>query len=470
MADGENAPRPGTPGTTPTTPRPNPTPTNPAPTTGGYSYQQVGSQNGQPLYQVFGPNGNPVGQQTTSMGAINNYLDQLRTNTNNNPRPGSIAATDEDLTNNVAGYTVEMAGSPRATQATASQIQTRPGQFINQQSGQLQGQTPNVTHTNAQADQAQTPEALKAALIDAVKTGKNIDQILAKFQYAQGTVSEESTVQGQLGQLMEQFQGGERPAWAAGAMRAADDAMAARGLGASSMAGAATTQAAMEAALPIAMQDAQAHLTMQIKNLDNKQQVLLQKNESRINSFFTDAAAENAARQFNATSINQTRQFSANLRAQVDQFNTAQVNAMTQFNSGQRDAVRMFMAEMRDGRQRFNAENRLIVDQSNAEWRRQITTINNAEVNENNRLNAQLASNMTLAEYNSEMQIRRDAMSYAFTATQNAAQRSTEVMLAIMDIEEARAAREDAREGALWNAAGQFVSSVVDDLDWGDIL
>lgn len=469
MADGENAPRPGT---TPTTPRPTPTPTNPAPgtNTGGYTYQQVGSQNGQPLYQVVGPNGRPVGQQTTSMTSINNFLDELRTNANNNPQPGTVAATDEDLTNNTAGYTVEMPNAPRATQATASQIQARPGQLIDRQSGQLQGQTPNVTHTNVQADRAQTPEALKAALIDAVKTGKNIDEILAKFQYAQGTVSEESTVQGQLGQLMEQFKGGATPAWAAGALRAADDAMAARGLGASSMAGAATTQAAMEAALPIAMQDAQAHLTMQIKNLDNKQQVLLQKNESRINSFFTDAAAENAARQFNATSINQTRQFTANLRAQVDQFNTSQVNAMTQFNSGQRDAVRMFMAEMRDGRQRFNAENRLIVDQSNAEWRRQITTINNAEVNENNRLNAQLASNMTLAEYNSEMQIRRDAMSYAFTATQNAAQRSTEVMLAIMDIEEARAAREDESRSALWNAAGQFVSSVVDDVDWGDIF
>ena len=46
------------------------------------------------------------------------------------------------------------------------------------------------------------------------------------------------------------------PAWAAGAMRNATAALAARGLGASSMAGMAVVQAAMESALPIAQMDA----------------------------------------------------------------------------------------------------------------------------------------------------------------------------------------------------------------------
>jgi hypothetical protein len=53
------------------------------------------------------------------------------------------------------------------------------------------------------------------------------------------------------------LKGGKTPAWAAGAMRAATAQMAARGLGASSMAGQAIVQAAMESALPIAMADAQ---------------------------------------------------------------------------------------------------------------------------------------------------------------------------------------------------------------------
>jgi hypothetical protein len=90
----------------------------------------------------------------------------------------------------------------------------------------------------------------------------------------QGEVGALGTVQGQLENLMSQFDDGT-PTWAAGAMRAANAAMAARGLGGSSMAGAAILQAAMESALPIAQQDAQTFNQMNMSNLNRRQQVSL---------------------------------------------------------------------------------------------------------------------------------------------------------------------------------------------------
>ena len=90
----------------------------------------------------------------------------------------------------------------------------------------------------------------------------------------QGEVGALGTVQGQLEGLMSQFDDGT-PAWAAGAMRAANAAMAARGLGGSSMAGAAILQAAMESALPIAQQDAQTFNQMNMSNINRRQQVAL---------------------------------------------------------------------------------------------------------------------------------------------------------------------------------------------------
>ena len=90
----------------------------------------------------------------------------------------------------------------------------------------------------------------------------------------QGEVGALGTVQGQLEGLMSQFDDGT-PAWAAGAIRAANAAMAARGLGGSSMAGAAILQAAMESALPIAQQDAQTFNQMNMSNLNRRQQVSL---------------------------------------------------------------------------------------------------------------------------------------------------------------------------------------------------
>ena len=99
------------------------------------------------------------------------------------------------------------------------------------------------------------------------------DTVVAKF--IQGEVQARDTVQGQLSLLMDQFNDGT-PAWAAGAIRAANDTMAARGMGASSLAAAAIVQASMESALPIAQADAQVYANMNLTNLNNQQKIALE--------------------------------------------------------------------------------------------------------------------------------------------------------------------------------------------------
>jgi hypothetical protein len=99
------------------------------------------------------------------------------------------------------------------------------------------------------------------------------EQALAQSQAAQGVVSEEMTVQGQLNKLLTDFDAGNPPAWASASMRAATAQLAARGLGTSSLAGQAVIQAAMEAAVPVASQDAQVFQQMGLQNLSNKQQM-----------------------------------------------------------------------------------------------------------------------------------------------------------------------------------------------------
>ena len=54
---------------------------------------------------------------------------------------------------------------------------------------------------------------------------------------ATATPTQQATVQGQLSSFMQDFEGGQTPSWAAGAMRRAQDVLAARGLGASTIAG-----------------------------------------------------------------------------------------------------------------------------------------------------------------------------------------------------------------------------------------
>ena len=72
---------------------------------------------------------------------------------------------------------------------------------------------------------------------------------------------------------MAQFADGKVPPYAAGAIRNANAVMAQRGLSASSMAGMAIMQAAMESSLPIAAQDAQVFREINLSNINNKQKL-----------------------------------------------------------------------------------------------------------------------------------------------------------------------------------------------------
>jgi len=135
------------------------------------------------------------------------------------------------------------------------------------------------------------------------------------FEAATGAPSTDATVQGQLTELMKDFEGGDPPPWAAGAMRNAAAAMASRGLGASSMAGQAIIQAAMESALPIAQMDAATFSRFEEQNLSNKQQTAMFAAEKRAEFLGLEFTQEFQSRVANATKISEI----ANINFTADQ-------------------------------------------------------------------------------------------------------------------------------------------------------
>ncbi len=123
------------------------------------------------------------------------------------------------------------------------------------------------------------------------------------------------TVKAQLEGLMEDFEGGASPAWAAGAMRQATATLAARGLGASSMAGQAIVQAAMEASLPIAQADAATIAQFERDNLSNRQQTTMLAAQQRADFLKLEFDQKFQSRVINASKISDI----ANLNFTADQ-------------------------------------------------------------------------------------------------------------------------------------------------------
>jgi len=388
-----------------------------------------------------------------------------------------------------------------------------------------------------------------------------------QIQAATATPTTQATVQGQLATLTNNFDASNPPAWAAGALRGVQAQMASRGLGASSIAGQALVQAALESALPIAQADAQviasfeaqnltnrqqramlaaqqratfmgqefdqnfqarvqnsarigdianmnftaeqniamensravntmnlnnlnnrqamvaaeaaalsnldmsnlnnrqqaavnnaqSFLQQDMANLSNQQQTDLFKAQQRTQALFTDQAAENASRQFNATSQNQVDQFFANLATQTAQFNATQTNAQSQFNAGQANTVERFNAEMNNQRDQYNATNQLAIAQNNAVWRREIATADTAAVNRANELNANAVLDISKEAYDNLWSYYADTMEWAWTSADNQLERLNKMALQQLSND----AQLEANKMASGSAAGTAVGSLI---------
>ena len=138
-----------------------------------------------------------------------------------------------------------------------------------------------------------TLEALNEASTAKAATATFTQQLAAKA--VKGEVSAASTVQFQMEKLMKSFDNGT-PAWAAGALRKANAAMSARGLGNSSMASAAIIQATLESAIPIAQQDAATFAAMDMENVRNEQAVALANAAAAQNFELANLSNEQAVR------------------------------------------------------------------------------------------------------------------------------------------------------------------------------
>jgi hypothetical protein len=470
---------------------------------------------------------------------------------------GQLSGTTPTVDTSVAEATT---AAPVVQTPTSTVDATKTGEAVQEQVDKLQAEQGTVSQamvaeedydtnvSNVKAAQGEgivlnnevTREIQEGELVSPAANAEKAAEFTERVQAATATPTEKATVRGQLEDLYADFDAKDPPAWAAGAMRAANATMAARGLSASSLAGQAVVQAAMEAAVPIAQADAsvfaqfetqnlsnrqqramlaaqqraqfmgqefdqafqsrvvnasriadianmnftaeqqvqlensriantmnlqnlsnrqamtvaeaaalanlemaslnnrqqaaamnaQNFLQMDLANLNNRQQTSLFKSQQTIQSLFNDAAAENAARQFNAQSENQTNQFFANLRTSVDQFNAAQSNAMNQFNAGQANSVAQFNANLQNQREQFNAQNALVISQSNATWRRQIATADTAALNRANELNARSTLELSTLAYNNTWQLYKDMFEFAFQAEEGRLERENRLATA----------------------------------------
>ena len=178
----------------------------------------------------------------------------------------------------------------------------------------------------AQIDKAQTVKApdkrtvQDEELVQSAYDQEKADNVIQKTEaaFATATPTEKATVQGQLSDLMSDFDRVDQtPPWAAGAMRTALAALNARGLSGSSLAGQAIVQAAMESALPIARADATTQASFEMKNLSNRQEAVMRAAEQRATFLGQEFNQEFQSRVTNAARVSEIANLNFNAEQQV---------------------------------------------------------------------------------------------------------------------------------------------------------
>ena len=226
------------------------------------------------------------------------------------------------------------------------------------------------------------PVTGESELVSSVANAETAAAFTEAIQAAEATPSKQATVAGQLEGLMNQFEGGNTPPWAAGSMRQAMATLAARGLGASSLAGQAVIQAAMESALPIAQMDASTQAQFEAQNLSNRQQRAMLAAQQRATFIGQEFDQAFQARVINASKISDIANMNFTAEQQIALEDARAANTMELANLSNKQAMVMAeaaalsqldMANLSNRQQTAvqNAQNFLQMDMANLSNRQQ---------------------------------------------------------------------------------------------------
>jgi len=269
----------------------------------------------------------PVGTQITAGQLVDPASGQVQGQA---AVPTAIASTSQAQQQppTSAGQFQATAATPRVGQTAAQAAQGAVQANAQMQAAQMSPQ--QLSQLGLQAAQGQATQVQGAPTrtmqSGELISGSAVDQRDVQAIFGRDPL-EAATVSGDLDALMQDFQGGRTPAWAAGAMRAANAAMAARGLSASSMAGMAVVQAAMESALPIAQMDAA-----------NKQQVAIESAKQRAAFLNMEFNQEFESKVRNAAKVSEIANMNFSAEQQVALENAKMAQTMNLSNLSNRQA------------------------------------------------------------------------------------------------------------------------------------
>ena len=352
------------------------------------------------------------------------------------------------------------------------------------------------TVTGETVDLVEKPDLTKTEALKVYQEVSDLADTLSAAKLDLNDIDPRATVLGQMEILNKQLEGGKVPGWAQGAVRQTNALMAKRGITGSSMAAEAMTNALLTSVVDVSRDNSAFYQQVTIENLTNQQQTEMTKFGARIDAIFNDQAAENTARninatnenelnrfytelaqavantnveianateQYNATATNQANQFLAELDVAVDKANMEAINDMAQFDAEMVTNIAQFTETLKNDREKFNIANQMAVDANNIQWKRDVNTANTSSYNAALQYDVQNMLDLQASALSNIWGMYDTLLNMAYKSEESALDRTFQLTLQTMKDELATALQnaegDDDLIAALFNAGAKFAGT-----------
>jgi len=181
-----------------------------------------------------------------------------------------------------------------------------------------------------------------------------------------------------------------------------------------------------------AVTNAKNFMEMDLKNLTNEQQAEMVNKQAVVQALFDNTKAINASRLFTAESTNDINKFYSELQVAVERHNTSEINALSRFNTGEINDASQFNADIKNDRQKFLSEMRYNIDLANAKWRQTVETTNTANMVEAHTTDVKAGLDLTQEALNNLWDSADNLLDYIWKTTDSDMERELRLLTSQM--------------------------------------
>ena len=214
----------------------------------------------------------------------------------------------------------------------------------------------------------------------------------------------------------------------------------------------------LDARSQAAVQNAKSFMQMDLANLDNEQQAEVVNKQALVQAMFDNTSAVNAERLFTATTENDMNKFFSELQTSVERHNSSEQNALKKFNAGEINDASQFTADIKNDRQQFLATMQYNIDISNAKWRQTVETTNNQNSVDAHTADVKSALDLTQEAQNALWDSADNLLDYIWKTTDNDMERELRLLTAQMTAQSGQSSGGGFMDGLL-SLGGAFLGT-----------